>query len=320
MNAHRHRPLPLEQLRAFDAVARHLSFSAAAEDLHLTQSAVSRQIKALEDELGASLFQRGTRRVQLSADGHTLLLAVGASLERIDAAVRQIRQAKGRRSVSLSTFASFASLWLIPRLHSFQQQHPDIDIRISADDALVDLENADFDLVLRYCHPDMAPPGALRLFGEVLTPVVSAAMQAQAGSGHMPPLRQATDLAQYTLLEEDGNTRLSCQYLTWRRWLQMQGHAGLQPRRWLFMNFTYQQIQGALSGQGVALARLALVNDAIERGELVEPFGRAGRMQSPFCYWLVAAPNARDRAELRAFCTWVQAQAAQSREAIGEKG
>ncbi|HET7796072.1 MAG TPA: LysR family transcriptional regulator [Rhizobacter sp.] len=317
MSNRRHRPLPLEQLRAFDAVARHLSFSAAAEDLHLTQSAVSRQIKALEDELGASLFQRGTRRVALSADGHTLLLAVGASLERIDAAVRQIRQAKGRRSVSLSTFASFASLWLIPKLHSFQQQHPDIDIRISAGDALVDLESADFDLVLRYCHPDEAPPGALRLFGEVLTPVVSAATQAQAAAGQTPPLRQAADLAQYTLLEED-DTRPSSQYLTWHRWLQVQGHAGLQPRRWLFMNFTYQQIQGALAGQGVALARLALVSDAIERGELVEPFGLAGRMQSPYSYWLVPAPNARDRAELRAFCAWVRAQAAQSRTAIGE--
>jgi LysR family glycine cleavage system transcriptional activator len=319
MNTRRHRPLPLEQLRAFDAVARHLSFSAAAEDLHLTQSAVSRQIKALEDELGASLFQRGTRRVALSADGHTLLLAVGASLERIDAAVRQIRQAKGRRSVSLSTFASFASLWLIPKLHSFQQQHPDIDIRISAGDALVDLENADFDLVLRYCHPDEAPPGALRLFGEVLTPVVSATTQAQAESGQTPRLQQAADLAHYTLLEED-DTRPSSQYLTWRRWLQTRGQAELQPRRWLFMNFTYQQVQGALAGQGVALARLALVSDALERGELVEPFGAAGRMQSPYSYWLVAAPNARDRPELRAFCAWVQAQAEQSRAAIGESG
>jgi len=319
MNTRRHRPLPLEQLRAFDAVARHLSFSAAAEDLHLTQSAVSRQIKALEDELGASLFQRGTRRVALSADGHTLLLAVGASLERIDAAVRQIRQAKGRRSVSLSTFASFASLWLIPKLHSFQQQHPDIDIRISAGDALVDLENADFDLVLRYCHPDEAPPGALRLFGEVLTPVVSATTHAQAESGQTPLLRQAADLVHYTLLEED-DTRPSSQYLTWRRWLQTRGLGELQPRRWLFMNFTYQQVQGALAGQGVALARLALVSDSLERGELVEPFGAAGRMQSPYSYWLVAAPNARDRPELRAFCAWVQAQAEQSRAAIGESG
>src|SRR5262245_52120857 len=128
MNTVRHRPLPLEQLRAFEAVARHLSFSAAAEDLHLTQSAVSRQIKALEDELGATLFQRGTRRVALTGDGQTLLQAVTASLERIDLAVRQIRQIRGRRTVSVGTFPSMASLWLMPRLHSFQEEHPEIDI------------------------------------------------------------------------------------------------------------------------------------------------------------------------------------------------
>jgi LysR family transcriptional regulator, glycine cleavage system transcriptional activator len=242
---------------------------------------------------------------------------VESSLARIDTAVRQIRQSKGRRSVSVSTFASFASLWLLPRLHSFQQQYPDIDIRISAGEALLDLENTDFDVVLRYCHPDEAPPGALRLFGEVLTPVVSAATHAQMAAGQGAPLREVVDLAQHTLLEED-DTRPSSQYLTWRRWLQTQGHAGLQPRRWLFMNFTYQQIQGALAGQGVALARVALVSDALLRGELVEPFGPIGRMQSPYTYWLIPAPNARDRAELRAFCAWVQAQAAQSRTALNE--
>jgi LysR family glycine cleavage system transcriptional activator len=313
-----HRPLPLEQLRAFDAVARHLSFSAAADELHLTQSAISRQIKGLEDELGAVLFQRGTRRVTLSGDGQSLLQAVAPSLERIDAAVRQIRQAKGRRTVSVGTFASFASLWLMPRLqHGFEQQHPDIDIRISASDMLVDLENADLDLVLRYCHPDEAPTGAVRLFGDVLTPVASAALLAQAGSGGLPPLREVGDLVHHTLLEQEDN-RLSGQYMSWHSWLKEHGHAGLQPRRWMFMNFTYQQVQGALSGQGVALARLPMVSDAIERGELVELFGLQARMRSPYAYWLVPAQNARDRAELRAFCAWVEAQAALSRAAIGE--
>jgi LysR family glycine cleavage system transcriptional activator len=242
---------------------------------------------------------------------------VAPGLERIDAAVRQIRQAKGRRSVGVGTFASFASLWLMPRLHSFEQQHPAIDIRISASDTLIDLDNADLDLVLRYCHPDEAPPTARRLFGEVLTPVAGATLYAQAGTGSHPPLRQAADLAQHTLLEQE-DSRASGQFMSWHAWLQAHGQPDLQPRRWMFMNFTYQQIQGALSGQGVALARLPLVSDAIARGELVEPFGLAGRGRSPYAYWLIPAQNARDRADLRAFCDWVQAQAALTRAAIGE--
>lgn len=317
MNVLRRRPLSLDQLRAFDAVARRLSFRAAADELALTQSAVSRQIKALEEELGASLFQRGTRRVELTADGSTLLRAVAPSLDRVDAAVRQIRSARGRRHVSLSTFASFASLWLIPRLQVFQNAHPDIDIRISAGDALVELDDPEVDLALRYCHPDSAPPGAERMFGEVLTPVVGPRLAEQAATGQAPPLRDPSDLAGHALLEEDDN-RASAEFLSWRNWLRSRGLPHLEPRRWIYLNFTYQQVQAALAGQGVALARLALVTEALERGELIEPFGAGARITSPFAYWMLPLPEARNRPELREFVTWVREQAALTRTAAGE--
>ena len=132
MNPTHRRPLSLDGLRAFEAVARRLSFSAVADELHLTQSAISRQIKALETELGAALFNRGTRKVELTAAGVLLRQAVLPALDGIDRSVRQIRVAQGRRAVSVTTFASFATLWLLPRLAGFQQQHPDIEIRISA--------------------------------------------------------------------------------------------------------------------------------------------------------------------------------------------
>jgi LysR family transcriptional regulator, glycine cleavage system transcriptional activator len=255
--------------------------------------------------------------VALTADGFALLQAVEPSLARIDATVRQIRQAHGRRSVGLTTFASFASLWLIPRLQSFQADHPDIDIRISAGDVLVDLAEADVDLALRYCRAEQAGPGAQRLFGEVVTPVVGSAYARQAAAGSVPPLRSAADLAHHTLLEED-DQRPSSQYLSWRYWLAAHGQQALQPQRWLYLNYTYQQIQGAMAGQGVALARLPLISDAIERGELVEPFGPAGRLASPLAYWLMRAPHVRDSSDLRAFCAWVDREAAQTRTAIGE--
>ena len=317
MNDRKRRPLSLGNLRAFEAVARHLSFSVAADEMSVTQSAISRQIKGLEGELGATLFVRGTRHVEITQSGQTLLLAVQASLQKIDAGVRQIRQARGRQRVSVTTFASFGSLWLLPRIEAFQRTHPDIDIRVSATDAIADLDDPELDLALRYCSPAQAPTGAIRLFGEVLTPVVSRSLAEQIRLGHAPPLSKPADLAQHTLAEED-DTKTSTEYLSWRRWLTLNGQPNLQPKRWLYLNFTYQQVQAALAGHGVALARVALVFEALQRGELVEPFGPEGRIDSPYVYWLVVAPASRGRPEVAQFCDWVLQHASLTRQAIGE--
>jgi len=319
MNMPRHRPLSVGPIRAFEAVARLLSFRAAADELHLTQSAISRQIRSLEVEVGAVLFQRGTRHVDLTGDGALLLRAVIPALERLDTGVRQIRSARGRKIVSVTTFASFSSLWLIPRLEAFQRTHPDIDIRISATDTLIDLDEPDIDLALRYCTPEQAPPGAERMFGETLTPAISPWLAEQIAQGQAPPLQHAADLAAHTLAEED-NQLASTDYVSWRHWLRLHGHAALQPRRWMYFNFTYQQVQAALAGQAVTLARVALVAEHLARGELIEPFGAAGRIDSPYAYWLVASPQTRNRAEVQQFTQWVLAQGELTRRAIGECG
>ncbi len=319
MNTLRRSPLSVGPVRALEAVARHLNFRAAAEELHLTQSAVSRQIKSLEDELGAALFLRGTRHVELTADGASLLRCVAPWLERLDATVRQIRQARGRRVVSVTTFASFATLWLIPRLIDFQKGHPDIDIRVSADDRFVDPDTGDaaeIDVALRYCLPEHAPPGAVRLFGELLTPVASPWLLERSRSGG-PALQEPADLAQQALMEED--TRLpSSEFISWTHWLRQQGLPGLQPARWLYFNYTHQQVQAALAGQGVALARLPLAVESLERGELVEPFRHlAGtRLATPYAYWLVSAQSAPAPAEVQQFCAWIVEEAALTRRAI----
>ena len=312
MNAPRHRPLAVGPLRAFEAVARLLSFRAAAEELHLTQPAVSRQIRGLEDELGATLFLRGTRHVELTGPGALLLRNVAPLLAQMDGTVRHIRYAQRRQPVGVTTFASFASLWLLPRLQEFQNAYPASDIRISAADQLADFDDPEIDLALRYCHPDQAPPGSTELFGEVLTPVASPALLDRL------PLRTAADLAQHTLLEED-DARPSAEYLSWRHWLRLHAPPKLEPRGWVYLNFTYQQIQAALAGQGVALARVALVRESIARGELVEPFGAAGRVTSPFSYWLVRWPARRARPVLAAFEDWLLAQAALTRQALTQQ-
>jgi LysR family glycine cleavage system transcriptional activator len=318
MNQKLRRPLAVGNLRAFEAVARRLNFSEAAAELFVTQSAVSRQIKSLEDELGAPLFIRATRHVELTQSGQLLLRAVEPGLAKIDAGVRQIRQVRSRKRVSVTTFASFGSLWLLPRIEAFQRLHPGIDIRVSAADALAELDDPELDLALRYCRPDQAPPGALRLFGEVLTPVVSRSLAERIARGAAPPLAGPADLIHHTLAEED-DTRDSTEYLSWRRWLSLHGQPGLEPKRWLYLNFTYQQVQAALAGHGVALARVALVFEALQRGELVEPFGTEGRVDSPYVYWLITAPASRARPEVAQFGDWVLAQARDTRLAVGEE-
>ncbi|RYZ03376.1 MAG: LysR family transcriptional regulator [Comamonadaceae bacterium] len=308
----RTRPISAGYLRAFEAVARHLNFRAAAEEMALTQSAVSRQIQSLEDEVGVSLFLRHTRAVELTSAGTQLLSAVTTALPRIDGTVRQIRQTAGRKSVSVTTFASFASMWLIPRLEQFQRDHPDIDIRIDATDASLDLELADVDLALRYGPTSNMPPRAVRLFGEQLTPVASPWLL-KGGT----PVRKPADLAQFALIEAGDAHRTHLEWLTWRRWLDEHQLTRLQPKRWLYFNYAYQMVQAALTGQGVVLARLPMVAESLSNGDLIEPLPKL-RIDSPMAYWLIVGPRGAHRAEIAAFCDWLQHQSKATREAIGE--
>ncbi len=219
----RSRPISAGHLRAFEAVARHLNFRAAAEEMALTQSAVSRQIQSLEEEVGVGLFLRHTRAVELTSAGAQLLLAVQQSLPRIDGAVRQIRQSAGRKSVSLTTFASFASMWLIPRLEAFQRDNPEIDIRIDASD--VGAWTSTWPTSTSPCATARARtcrPARMRLFGETLTPVASPWLIKSN-----PPIKTPADIARFTLIEAGDAHRTHLEWLTWRRWFEVNG---LEPR------------------------------------------------------------------------------------------
>ena len=309
----RTRPIAVGHLRAFEAVARHLNFRAAADELSLTQSAVSRQIQAMEEEVGVPLFLRHTRAVDLTGAGAQLLQAVLPSLERLDSAVRLIRRSAGRKSVTISTWASFASMWLIPRLEDFQRAHPDIDIRIDASDVPVDMETADVDVALRYAQPAQVPPQAIRLFGEQLTPVASPWL---LKSGH--PLKKGTDLVHFGLIEaSDSHRTQNLEWLTWRRWLDTHNFKTLEPKRWLYFNYAHQIAQAALTGQGLALARMPLVADSLASGDLVEILPHM-RLESPMVYWLLVGPRAVARPEIQAFCDWLQVQAKLTRVAVGD--
>ena len=309
----RTRPEAVGHWRAFLAVARHLNFRAAADELALTQSAVSRQIQALEDEVGMPLFLRHTRAVELTGAGAQLQRAVAPALERMDAAVRLVRQTAGRRSVAITTWASFASMWLIPRMEAFQRDNPGIDIRIDATDTPVDLETADVDLALRYALPGAGTQGGQRLFGEQLAVVASPWLLKAS-----PPPRTPGDVARFTLIEAgDEHRSQHLEWLSWRRWLDAHGLDKLQPERWLYFNYAHQIVQAALSGQGLALARMPLVADALAAGDLVEALP-GHRIDSPLAYWLIVGPRSGQRPEVQAFCAWLELQAQATREAIGD--
>ena len=303
----RTRAIGAGHLRAFLAVARHLNFRAAADELALTQSAVSRQIQSLEDEVGMPLFLRHSRAVELTGAGAQLLHAVQPALEAIDATVRQIRQTAGRKSVAITTWASFAAMWLIPRLEAFQRTHPDIDIRIDTGDAVLDLETTDVDLAIRY-SASVIDPGAQSLFGEELVLVASPALLKNG-----PPLRKPADAAHFTLIETGDVHRMpQLEWLSWQRWFAANGCDQLQPPRWLYFNYAHQIVQAALAGQGLAIARLPLVTDALAAGDLIEVLPEH-RLASPLSYWLLQGPRSVARPEVQASCQWLLNHAEETR-------
>lgn len=300
------RPLSLIGLRGFLAAARHLSFTRAAQDLHLTQSALSRQIQALEDELGQTLFVRSTRQMTLTAAGEALLRSATAGLKQIDDTVGRLRASSTRRQIVVTTFASYASLWLIPRLHGFSAAHADVDVNCIATDRAVDLEAEGVDVALRCTSMKLQAPDADFLFPEFVLPACSPGLLASG-----PPIRTPGDLGQHTLLKNEEAVELTFPWMSWESWFQDQG--GKVPAARSALRFTNhdQVIQAALAGQGVALARGALAAELISSGRLVAPFGAGA--PSPFSYYVVTSDLSRQRPEVQAFVAWIRDEATKAR-------
>src|SRR5580704_18586421 len=185
--------------QGFEAAARTLSFTKAAEELFITQSAVSRQIKALEDNLRLKLFERRPRSLTLTEDGQSLYRIATDVLDRLQIAIDRLRAESRASQLSITTTTGFASLWLIPRLSRFTALHPDIDVRISAKTDMLNLERSLVDVAIRYCKPDTVPQGAIRLFGEEVLPVCSPSLLRDASR----PLGVPQDLAHQVLLHFD---------------------------------------------------------------------------------------------------------------------
>jgi len=290
---------PLDLIQGFEAAARTLSFTKAAEELFITQSAVSRQMRALEDRLGVALFERHPRSLALTEAGRSLYRAAGEFLEGLQAATNRLRSTAGTPHLTLTTTGGFASLWLIPRLRSFTALYPDIDVRISATYNSINLERSLVDVAVRYAKEEDAPEGAIRLFGEELFPVCSPTLQGEAPH----PLRIPDDLRHHALLHMDEATG----FLDWGTWLTAQGLADLKPAASIRFDSYEQMIQAAIAGHGVAIGIGRLVAALMERGTLVSPFCKS--VTGSRAYYIIRSETTGDRPHVRAFVDWLIEQA-----------
>ena len=287
---------PLDLLATFEAAARHLSFTKAGAERFITQSAVSRQIQALEEALGAALFVRRHRALGLTEDGRRLYDTCSAMLRQLRATVAQIRTPGQRQILSLTTTPGIASLWLIPRLVRFTRAHPGIDVRIDATLERRDITAEGFDVAIRYGRAGARqgrPLGA-----ESMQPVCSPALTRDPSR----PLKTPADLRRHTLLEVviPPGTDMP---LEWDPWLQAVGLADLQPAATLSFSNYDEAITAALSGQGVALGRLPLIDSLLKSRKLVAPF--KNKVASPRAYFLVVEPGARAKPAVQAFERWL---------------
>jgi DNA-binding transcriptional LysR family regulator len=293
----------LDHLRGFEAAARHLSFTEAAKELFVTQSAVSRQVQALEEQLGLALFERRHRAIVMTEAGQQLFRAATQALREIDEAIVKVRAGGDAPiAVTVSCTLGFASLWLVPRLSDFNAKHPEVDLRISASNQIVDIERDRIEIAIRYCPPAQAPADAIKLFGEEAFPVCSPALIHRA----LHPLREPSDLSHHVLLHLEQNTMLR-PTLAWPVWLEMAKVADLKPARSLRFSHYDQLITAAIEAQGVALSTTPLVHRLMQEGRLVAPFTQ--RLASPRAYYLVAAPRSAARTEVRQFVEWLQEEA-----------
>ena len=284
--------------QGFEAAARNLSFTKAAEELFLTQSAVSRQIKALEDHLGVALFERRPRSLILTEAGQTLYRVTTDVLDRLQNAVAQLGSLSRTRQLSVTTTTGFASLWLIPRLPRFTNLYPGIDVRISATTDILNLERSLVDLAIRYCPPETVPEGTMRLFGEEILPVCSPALLRDRSR----PLKRPQQLKDHTLLHFDYPGAVKS-FMDWGTWLSALGLGDLNPVRALQFSQYEQMIQAAINGQGVALGRQPLVNDLIQSRALVAPFKNT--IVGSRAYFLVESPAASGKPHVHQFVEWL---------------
>jgi DNA-binding transcriptional LysR family regulator len=287
---------PLDAIRGFVAVARRMSITLAAQDLCLTQSAVSRQIQTLEDHLGAPLLIRKHRAIALTDAGERLFTLAAPWLERLADYAESLREGGPLRPVTITAPIGVMALWVMPRLASFQAAHPNIDVRMAANNRVLDLQQEGIDLAIRYCREVDAPKEAIRLFEDKVVPVASRKVAARA-------FKSPKALLNEVLLELDERAR---PWMRWQDWLTATGMPNAKPKAYLHFNQYDQLIHAAVDGHGIGLGRVPLVLPMLNDGRLVA-LGGTQLGDSDYAYWLVDGSDS-PRSEVKVFREWIVAQ------------
>ena len=298
---------PLQTLRAFEAAGRRLSMTLAAEELHVTHGAVSRQIKTLEDHLGLQLFRRMTRRIELTEEGSAFFAAVTRLLSELAREAETIRRRSDPMRLVVSSGVSFASKWLTPRLHRLMARYPDFDVHLEVTDADIDFSRSQADLAIRYGDGQYAGAASERIMNETVSPVCSPGYREQMGG-----ILEPTELAACRLIHENGMKA------DWNRWFGMTGVAAPRTRGPGYSHGS-MSIEAAIRGEGVALGRSVLVAEDIAAGRLVALFPDAG-MDVEYGYDLVYPPGHRDDPKVRSFRNWIKEEVRSSKVAAAAGG
>jgi LysR family transcriptional regulator, glycine cleavage system transcriptional activator len=291
------RKLPqLGALRVFEAAARRLSFKEAAEELHVTPTAVSHQIKLLEEALGTSLFERGTRKVRLTAAGHQLLPVLRDGFDAFERAVEAVKRSQGAKTATLSSTVAFMAKRLAPRVGSFSESFPEWTLRLDATNKVVDLET-EVDAAIRYGGGSYRDLIAETLFEDSFAPVCTPTIAALARK----------DLRQVPLVHFEWGQGARDHELApvWRNWLRRAGRDDIDPESGLSFTDEIHAVQATLAGQGIGLLSLTLLAEELLSGVLVQPFDLS--LQS-FNYSFVYSPRAAERPATRVLREWVRAQ------------
>jgi len=290
---------PLNALRTFEAAARHLSFTRAAEELFVTQAAVSHQIRTLEEHLGVPLFRRLNRRLMLTDEGQLLLPSVRQAFDALTAGVERVREQCCGGVLTISTTPSVASNWLASRVGRFQALYPEFELRLTATARLVDFVREGIDCGIRYGFGDWPGLRAERLFAATLRPVASPGLLDGPN-----PLRRPEDLARHTLIHALDNPD------DWRLWLRAAGVAGIDPTRGLKFETMSLALQAAIAGAGVSIGRGQLMAGDLAAGRLVEPFDL--QLPDECAYYFVVPELTADQPKVALFRDWLLAEAGAS--------
>ena len=285
---------PLNALPSFEAAARHLSFSKAADELHVTHGAVSRAIRNLEKHLGIQLFTRSVRAVRLTPMGASFAADVRQILDQLAAATLATT---GQQSsvLNVSTLDTFASKWLVPRLFKFRRENPGIDLRLSTSERLADFVSDGIDIAIRYGRGQYPGVTSDLLMKEDVFPVCSPKLLEGPN-----PLRAPADLKHHTLIHDNF-------HVDWAMWLRMAGIGDIDAHKGPTFYSSEHVLQAAVQGEGVALGRSALVGDDLSTGRLVRPFALS--LPAELAYYIVYPPAALKRSKVKVFRDWVLIEA-----------